>query len=123
MIKVGLSDMITESVREGSKYGVIVSKNKEVSHFEQGYNILMKNNNQKVHGEGICWSINFESAIQRIGSEAEKDSITKMLEERKFDGQSEMTIVIMKGASYNFVECEAIVILNCISQRKVIYCL
>jgi hypothetical protein len=30
-----------------------------------------------------------------------------------------MTIVIMKGASYNFVECEAIVILNCISQRKV----
>jgi hypothetical protein len=54
-----------------------------VSHFEQGYNISLKNNNQNVHEEGICWSINFESAVQRIGSEAEKNSILEMLEERK----------------------------------------
>jgi hypothetical protein len=43
-----------------------------------GYNKGKTGNNQKVQKEGICWSIIFESAVQRIGLEVGESSIEKL---------------------------------------------
>jgi hypothetical protein len=40
-----------------------------MSHHGLGYFIMKTNNDQKVHGEGICWSLNFVSSIGRKFSE------------------------------------------------------
>jgi hypothetical protein len=67
--------MISEGERENSKCSVYTTESEGVSQRGQGYVILIKNNNHNAHGEGICWSNYLASATNRVGSEAEVNSV------------------------------------------------
>jgi hypothetical protein len=62
--------MFSDNERKNSKCSVSVTESEGVSQLEQGYVILMKNNNQKVQGEGVHWSNIFASFINENDLEA-----------------------------------------------------
>jgi hypothetical protein len=103
MVEKDFGAVFTEDERKDSRYSFNTTEGEGISHAGLGYNTLITSNNQKVQGEGICWSKHFESAIQRIGLEAVESSTILLSREKKFNGQPEKIIETSKKKSLYFL--------------------
>jgi hypothetical protein len=114
-------EMFTESGKGCLVKCILCTEDRRTTHVGQGYKFLLKENDQNTHGEGICWSFNFESAVCKIILEAEIGSNAgfRTLMKRILNVLGKMIGLYSRRANNDNLKCGLTYLLECMIQSKI----